>query len=176
MEFIKELFGEMFDKEDKDKPKEISVNGNLLIFPTKIIQISNISKMSSYVIKKAWMIRLIILSISVALWYYSYNNNFMLFLALCFFIAFIYMLRYKRYGVRIQTNGSTNDLLITKNQDFADRLLAMIAYAINNKEELLPLTIENYYLNPTLVKGDQIFGDKFSDLENSNIMNRSNVN
>jgi len=77
---------------------------------------------------------------------------------------------YKRFGIQIQTNGSTIDFLITKSQDVADNLYSMIAYFINNSGGNKVVTIDNS-LNITY--GDNIMGNKFSEIENSTIINRS---
>lgn len=159
----------------ESKFEQISFHDNLLILPARMIQISNISRVSSYCIKKTWANKIFMLictlvSLSLAMqkagqeaWYIG---------VAVFGALFLYAMLFKRYGIQIQTNGNTTDHLITKNQGVADKLYSMISYYIHNLEGNKAITIDN---SLNIVSGDAILGDKFSEIENSTIVNRSEV-
>lgn len=157
---------------------QVSIDGNLVILPSRIIQISNISRVSSYVLIKSWKLKVATAIIALAAyaggqdilhWGLSVNaKNIMSLCALVFFVLFLYFLFYKRFGIKIQTNGATTDVLITQDESKADKLSAMIAYFINNKESAVTI---NSSLQ--IIEGDSIMGDKFNEIRNSVITNRS---
>ncbi len=157
---------------------QVSIDGNLVILPSKIIQISNISRISSYVLVKSWKLKIATAVIALASylggqdvlhWGLTANaKNIMNLCALAFFMLFLYFLFYKRFGIKIQTNGVTTDVLITKDEATANKLSAMLAYFINNKES--SITINS---NLQIIEGDSIMGDKFNEIRNSVITNRS---
>ena len=157
----------------KRKFEEVSIHDNLLIFPGSVIQISNISKVNAYGYRKTWPHRIIMFLLALGCLTIAVqqgNVGFMYVGALVFGALFVYAMMYRRFGIQIQTNGSTTDFLITKSQDVADNLYSMIAYFINNAGGGKVVTIDNS-LNITY--GDKIMGDKFSDIENSMVINRS---
>lgn len=80
---------------------------------------------------------------------------------------------YKRYGVQIQTDGGTIDQLITKNKETSTELwmrLIILIKNYNKHEVSKPITL---YKNCDIKMGDHVLGDKFSEIENSFIKNRS---
>ncbi len=156
----------------KSKFSEVSIHDNLLVLPGRVIQISNISRVSSYGIKKSWMFRISMFIITLIFLSISLQQKTALFvcLTLVFCGLFLYAMFYKNFGIQVQTNGSTTDFLITKNQDVADNLYSMISYFINDIKGNKVVTIDN---SLNITHGDKIMGDKFSDIENSDIVNRS---
>ncbi len=80
---------------------------------------------------------------------------------------------YKRYGVQIQTDGGTIDQLITKDKETSTELwmrLIVLIKNYNRHEVSGPITL---YENCKIKMGDHVLGDKFSEIENSFIKNRS---
>ncbi len=153
----------------------ISINDNLLIIPGSIIQISNISRVTSYQIGRSWFLRFALLILAVFSWGLStmvFSTIFQL-LSIVFLALFLLSFLGKKYGVQIQTNGVTTDFLITKNQKAAEKLYSLLAYCINNIDSNTKVTIDK---SLTIHSGDMILGDQFKDIENSEIINRSQVN
>jgi len=161
------------DSGSKSKFDKVSFHDNLLILPDRVIQIANISRVSSYCIKKTWKFRILMLVITLIFLSAAMIKNDPFFMYVGFLVfgcLFLYAMFFKRLGIQIQTNGSTTDHLITKDQSIANKLYSMISYYIHNLEGNMAITIDRT-LN--VVSGDMILGDVFSEIENSTITNRS---
>ena len=160
---------------------KVSIRNKLLILPNSFMQISNISRVSAHefkspsYVKAFFLLVLAVIIAVVAIENFKKLGGAVFFLGLftLWALAGVYVhLTTKKVGVHIQTNGNTSDLLITNDRETSIRLYSMIAYYIAN-EVNESVTIDNS-LNVTY--GDSVLGDKFSDIENSEVINRSNVN
>ena len=131
-------------KKDFDK---VTLDDNLLIFRSITIQIQNISRLTSYEIKKTCQYKLLLFlltTISLSLTFIVFALSelkyfpiieldfglFRFYIHIGYFITpsviLVFLLLdaiyYIRYGVQIQTDGSTIDQLITNDRATADEL------------------------------------------------------
>lgn len=158
----------------ESKFEKISFNDNLLILPARMIQISNISRVSSYCIKKTWANKIFMFICTLVSLISALQDGAQVFWyigVVVFGALFLYAMLFKRYGIQVQTNGNTTDHLLTKSQEVADKLYSMISYYIHNIKPSQAITIDN---SLNIIQGDAILGDKFSDIEGSTIVNKSN--
>ncbi len=159
----------------------VSIQENLLILPNRFIQIPNISRVSSYEMKSpcyGCAIGLVLTALVLVTIVGLYHEKLEAFSTLlyiwaigCLPLAYREISK-KKIGIHIVTNGNTSDFLITKNKNSADKLYEMIAYFISVRGKNKSITIDNSF---NVTYGDHVLGDKFSDIDNSNIVNRSVV-
>ncbi|MCW5213082.1 hypothetical protein VU04_09250 [Desulfobulbus sp. TB] len=181
------------NKGSSEKFDKVTLDDNLLIFESITIQIQNISRLTSYIIKRTCKYRLSMILINSYLQYilffilkypdapfiptpffpiYTESKVYFFIIYIIFLALLMDALFYKRYGVQIQTDGGTVDQIITSDKESANELLIRLIVLIKNynKHELSE-AITLY--KDCKISNDHILGDKFSDIENSFIKNRS---
>ena len=173
--------------------EQVTLDDNLLIFRSITIQIQNISRLTSYKIKRTCKYKLFLILLNIPWQYltvialsevkksglidlgFGLHIHIGYFLIVSCILLFLLMeaLFYKRYGVQIQTNGYTIDQLETNDIETADELCMRLIVLIkkSNKNEITAPT--SLYKNCKVVEGDHILGDKISDIENSYIQSYS---
>ena len=173
--------------------EKVTLDDNLLIFGAITIQIQNISRLTSYIMKRTCKYRLFMIFLNIHslplpfIGLHEMNDSGFVSLGIGLHIhigyimtvSFILLLLlldalfYKRYGVQIQTDGGTIDQLVTKDKDTSRELWVRLIILIKNynrHEVSEPVTL---YKNCEIKIGDHILGDKFSNIENSFIKNHS---
>lgn len=152
----------------------ISINNNLISLPGSVIALPNISRITSYKIKKAISLKLFmaIASLTSLIITLTEFRAWMTAISLILITITIYTFYYKKFGIQIETNGSTRNTLITRDQNEANSLYAHVLYCMNHPNKVQAFTIDK---SMKITIGDQILGDQFKDIENSEIINRSTI-
>jgi hypothetical protein len=170
----------------QEKFEELVVNERSIVFLDRTISIANISRLTSYTIYMSNFLRFLglffaYIFMEIFIFYeslYKEHNLYLLFLSIISFSFFIFAFVYKWYGVQIQTNGGTNDILITNNESSALQLHESIRYSIDNVESGKKIIIKSF--NNTVkitqrneVRGDMVMGDSYREIDELIVNNLS---
>ncbi len=180
------MTGNSNKKESEINFEKISIHKNLLVLPSRVIQLSNISRVTSYTITKSWVFFMLL---TITSFLYAVNNmngkyttNYdavAVAVAVALFFYTIYRANYTRFGVQIQTSAVTTDFIVTDNQKLAEDLHRHIAYYINeyatHNAVINGITFVEEKGTVNIIQGDQILGDYFNEIKNSSIVNQSTI-
>ncbi|MFQ5566290.1 MAG: DUF6232 family protein [Paracoccaceae bacterium] len=163
------------------------VDSNTLKYAGKVIPLRNIAYFEKYKIKKPsrfWSTLFVIIVIGVISVVLAENNprdddeiiaaGVALILAV-FLIWLIYLaLRRASFALMLQTNaGDLPRLFTTRDERFLDDLIRELTDRLEDTENL-PTLFANVE-NNTINYGDRVMGDKFQNIRDSTIVNRSQV-
>ena len=168
----------LIDRADAEQSREFegfAVRSGVLILPHRFVPLSNVARVTAHKITAPLIAKLIVaggglLFLVIGL---SLSYLFLLFTAGAGALLY-YLSTLTRFGVRIRTNGETDDLLLTKTQGDADAIYAAILVAALEKRDMGMILVGG---SPTLITGDVtqrfVGGDSYENIRDSVINNRS---
>ena len=154
--------------------KKISIDNNIIsIRDSTVIPVVSIARITSHEFAIPWLLRLVLFFPAIsflAVRDLPFVTPFFTVIGLALLAAFVWTFTYKAYGVLIQTNGQTGNLMSTDDQNQARELFDALLVAIKDGGRQVPLVLENNKGSVTIVRGDL-----FKDIKGSNITNRSDA-